>query len=79
MLTSNRPSTITRALRELAGGYNPDHGRPDLAKPFYQRLHPVLLDALTKTAVARASLDKLAFRLQRAVVDRRSPSGRRRP
>jgi hypothetical protein len=22
------------------------HGRPDLAKPFYQRLHPVLLDAL---------------------------------
>jgi hypothetical protein len=23
-----------------------DHGRPDLAKPFYQRLHPVLLDAL---------------------------------
>lgn len=23
-----------------------EHGRPDLAKPFYQRLHPVLLDAL---------------------------------
>jgi heparosan-N-sulfate-glucuronate 5-epimerase len=23
-----------------------DHGLPDLAKPFYQRLHPVLLDAL---------------------------------
>jgi heparosan-N-sulfate-glucuronate 5-epimerase len=23
-----------------------DHGRPDLAKPFYQRLHPVLLDGL---------------------------------
>lgn len=23
-----------------------DHGRPDLAKPFYQRLHPVMLDAL---------------------------------
>jgi heparosan-N-sulfate-glucuronate 5-epimerase len=23
-----------------------DHGFPDLAKPFYQRLHPVLLDAL---------------------------------
>jgi len=23
-----------------------DHGRPDLAKPFYQRLHPVLLEAL---------------------------------
>ena len=23
-----------------------DHGRPDLAKPFYQALHPVLLDAL---------------------------------
>jgi heparosan-N-sulfate-glucuronate 5-epimerase len=24
-----------------------DHGRPDLAKPFYQRLHAVLLDALS--------------------------------
>jgi len=24
-----------------------DHGRPDLAKPFYQRLHPVLLEALS--------------------------------
>lgn len=23
-----------------------EHGRPDLAKPFYQRLHPVLLDGL---------------------------------
>ncbi|MEZ5079027.1 MAG: D-glucuronyl C5-epimerase family protein [Solirubrobacterales bacterium] len=23
-----------------------DHGRPDLAKPFYQRLHPVLLEGL---------------------------------
>ena len=23
-----------------------DHGRPDLSKPFYQRLHPVLLDGL---------------------------------
>jgi hypothetical protein len=23
-----------------------DHGRPDLAKPFYQRLHPVMLDGL---------------------------------
>lgn len=23
-----------------------DHGRPDLAKPFYQRLHPILLEAL---------------------------------
>lgn len=23
-----------------------DHGRPDLAKPFYQRLHPALLEAL---------------------------------
>jgi heparosan-N-sulfate-glucuronate 5-epimerase len=25
-----------------------DHGRPDLAKPFYQRLHPVLLDGLAR-------------------------------
>jgi heparosan-N-sulfate-glucuronate 5-epimerase len=25
-----------------------DHGRPDLAKPFYQRLHPVLLDGLAQ-------------------------------
>jgi hypothetical protein len=23
-----------------------DHGRPDLAKPFYQRLHPVMLEGL---------------------------------
>lgn len=62
------------------------HGRPDLAKPFYQRLHPELLDALallhpdprlgqyaqrwrdqyTRLGVARASLDKLRFRLHRA-------------
>lgn len=68
-----------------------DHGRQDLAKPFYQRLHPVLLDALalirpepllgqyadrwraqlTRPAVARASLDKLAFRLHRAASERR--------
>jgi len=27
-----------------------DHGRPDLAKPFYQRLHPVLLDGLNVVA-----------------------------
>jgi heparosan-N-sulfate-glucuronate 5-epimerase len=62
-----------------------DHGRPDLAKPFYQRLHPVLLEALalihpaprlhtyaerwkaqyTRRSVARASLDKIVFRLLR--------------
>ena len=62
-----------------------DHGRPDLAKPFYQRLHPVLLEALalirpaaaleayaerwrgqyTPPALARASLEKLVFRLRR--------------
>lgn len=70
-----------------------DHGSPDLAKPFYQRLHPVMLDALalihpapelteyadrwraqlTKPAIARASLNKLAFRLRRARADRRRP------
>lgn len=64
-----------------------DHGRPDLAKPFYQRLHPVLLEALdlihpapalrdyalrwrgqyTRMGIARASLDKLAFRLRRGL------------
>lgn len=64
-----------------------DHGRPDLAKPFYQRLHPVLLEGLatihpdprldayaerwrsqyTRAGVARASLDKVAFRLRRAL------------
>lgn len=64
-----------------------DHGRPDLAKPFYQRLHPELLEALallhpsprldayarrwrdqdTRLGVARASLDKLLFRLYRAL------------
>ncbi|HEX2071122.1 MAG TPA: D-glucuronyl C5-epimerase family protein [Thermoleophilaceae bacterium] len=69
-----------------------DHGRHDLAKPFYQRLHPVLLDALalirpdplladyadrwrsqlTRPALVRASLDKLAFRLYRAATERRS-------
>ena len=62
-----------------------DHGRPDLAKPFYQRLHPVLLDALASirpnpeltryarrfeaqlgaVGIARASADKLVFRLRR--------------
>jgi heparosan-N-sulfate-glucuronate 5-epimerase len=61
-------------------------GRPDLAKPFYQRLHPVLLEALalirpspeldayarrwreqhTWLGVARASLDKLFFRVYRS-------------
>jgi hypothetical protein len=70
-----------------------DHGSPDLAKPFYQRLHPVLLDALamlhpapqlseyadrwraqlTRPAIARASANKLAFRLRRAREDRRRP------
>ncbi|MFL5897555.1 MAG: D-glucuronyl C5-epimerase family protein [Solirubrobacterales bacterium] len=64
-----------------------DHGRPDLAKPFYQRLHPVLLEGLnlihpdrrleryarrwraqvTRLGVARASFDKLLFRLYRSV------------
>jgi hypothetical protein len=64
-----------------------DHGRPDLAKPFYQRLHPELLEALallhsaprledyarrwraqdTGLGVARASFDKLVFRLYRAL------------
>ncbi len=62
-----------------------DHGSPDLAKPFYQRLHPVLLDGLglitaapelaafaqrwrdqdTRAGVARASLNKVRFRLAR--------------
>jgi heparosan-N-sulfate-glucuronate 5-epimerase len=70
-----------------------DHGSPDLSKPFYQRLHPVLLDALamlhpapqlgeyadrwrgqlTRPAIARASANKLAFRLRRARADRRTP------
>ncbi len=64
-----------------------DHGRPDLAKPFYQRLHPELLEGLalihpdsrlkayaerwraqySRRGIARASLDKLFFRLYRAV------------
>jgi hypothetical protein len=64
-----------------------DHGRPDLAKPFYQRLHPILLEALdlihpaprlqdyadrwraqyTRRSVVRASLDKVYFRLFRAL------------
>jgi len=64
-----------------------DHGRPDLAKPFYQRLHPELLEGLdlihphprlgeyarrwrdqyTRRHVARASLDKLLFRAERAL------------
>jgi heparosan-N-sulfate-glucuronate 5-epimerase len=68
-----------------------DHGSPDLAKPFYQRLHPVMLDALallhpapeltsyadrwrdqlTKPAIARASLNKIGFRLRRIREDRR--------
>ncbi|MBS1843684.1 MAG: hypothetical protein JST53_04625 [Actinobacteria bacterium] len=63
-----------------------DHGRrPDLAKPFYQELHPTMLEGLqiitgapelgayarrwraqrTKLGTARASADKLAFRLSR--------------
>jgi heparosan-N-sulfate-glucuronate 5-epimerase len=64
-----------------------EHGRPDLAKPFYQRLHPELLEGLAlihpdprldayaqrwraqynRRGIARASLDKLFFRLYRAV------------
>ncbi|HYP55482.1 MAG TPA: D-glucuronyl C5-epimerase family protein [Solirubrobacterales bacterium] len=64
-----------------------DHGRRDLAKPFYQRLHPELLDGLalihpdprlaeyaerwraqyTARNVARASFDKVGFRLYRAL------------
>ena len=34
-----------------------DHGRPDLAKPFYQRLHPVLLDALNLVHPDRRLVD----------------------
>jgi heparosan-N-sulfate-glucuronate 5-epimerase len=64
-----------------------DHGRPDLAKPFYQRLHPELLEALaliypaaplnayakrwrdqhSGLAIARASLNKLFFRVYRTL------------
>jgi heparosan-N-sulfate-glucuronate 5-epimerase len=64
-----------------------DHGRPDLAKPFYQELHPVMLEGLelitgapelgayarrwrgqrTRFAYARVFVDKLAFRLLRAI------------
>ncbi|MBS1886875.1 MAG: hypothetical protein JSU06_06770 [Actinobacteria bacterium] len=64
-----------------------DHGRPDLAKPFYQRLHPVMLEGLelithdpvlgeyarrwraqlTRLAIARAGLDKVSFRVSRAL------------
>jgi UDP-N-acetylglucosamine transferase subunit ALG13 len=64
-----------------------DYGRPDLAKPFYQRLHVVLLDALdavapdpllrdtarrweaqlTRSAMARIAVDKVAFRARRAI------------
>jgi heparosan-N-sulfate-glucuronate 5-epimerase len=67
--------------------YSLHDGRPDLAKPFYQRLHPTLLEALSmihpdptldayaerwraqysRRGVARASLDKLLFRLNRAI------------
>jgi hypothetical protein len=34
-----------------------DHGRPDLAKPFYQRLHAVLLDALNLVRPDRRLVD----------------------
>ncbi|MBS1878073.1 MAG: hypothetical protein JST31_01030 [Actinobacteria bacterium] len=64
-----------------------NHGRPDLAKPFYQRLHPVMLEGLelithdptlgeyarrwraqmTRLATARAGLDKVSFRVARAL------------
>lgn len=77
-----------------------DHDSPDLAKPFYQRLHPVMLDALallhparelteyadrwrtqlTKPAIARASLNKIGFRLRRVRADpRMPPPGTARP
>lgn len=62
-------------------------GRADLAKPFYQRLHVVLLDAVnaiepdplleqtarrweaqvTRRAMARIAVDKLTFRVHRAL------------
>lgn len=67
--------------------YSLQPGAPDLAKPFYQRLHPVLLDALgllrpapaltefasrwrrqtTALGIARASLNKVGFRVRRAL------------
>jgi hypothetical protein len=67
-------------------------GRPDLAKPFYQRLHPVLLEALHLLHpspalahyaerwrrqlrwpnIARASLDKVVFRINRELRPRAS-------
>jgi heparosan-N-sulfate-glucuronate 5-epimerase len=73
--------------------YSLQAGEPDLSKPFYQRLHPVLLEALalihpdpeldryaqrwrdqlTKPALARASFNKIAFRLRRARAARRTP------
>jgi hypothetical protein len=43
-----------------------DHGRPDLAKPFYQRLHPVLLDALNLVR-AHPQLVQMARRWERQV------------
>jgi heparosan-N-sulfate-glucuronate 5-epimerase len=64
-----------------------DYGAPDLAKPFYQRLHVVLLGAvdavapdpllretaqrweaqITRSAMARIAVDKVAFRARRAL------------
>lgn len=43
-----------------------DHGRPDLAKPFYQRFHPVLLDALNLVRPDRR-LVEMARRWERQI------------
>jgi hypothetical protein len=43
-----------------------DHGRPDLAKPFYQRLHPVLLDGLALIEPDER-LSRLARRWERQI------------
>jgi hypothetical protein len=43
-----------------------DHGRPDLAKPFYQRLHPVLLDALDLVS-PNSRLVEMARRWERQI------------
>jgi hypothetical protein len=43
-----------------------DHGRPDLAKPFYQRLHTVMLDALNLVRPDRR-LGEMARRWERQI------------
>lgn len=70
MLTSNRPSTITLhpVLLDALALIHPHPRLSDYASRWREQL--------TKTAVAQASPDKLAFRLERAVAGRRSPSGR---